>query len=154
METKDRHKTHKHLDADAFRDLLEAGAQEAYVRPWHRLERGLRLNRLRIFLEEVGSQFELTKEEKEAGFLFLQKSLDKKLLNTLKVVQYDQVTQRIQTIRGLDVQRTPEGFVKWGFSVKKRPDSTRKKKKEVEPSVSTQAAQIIEEATKTFPPLT
>ena len=136
METKDRHKTHKHLDADAFRDLLEAGAQEAYVRPWHRLERGLRLNRLRIFLEEVGSQFELTKEEKEAGFLFLQKSLDKKLLNTLKVVQYDQVTQRIQAIRGLDVQRTPEGVVKWGFSVKKRPDSTRKKKKEVEPSVS------------------
>jgi hypothetical protein len=136
METKDRHKTHKHLDADAFRDLLEAGAQEAYVRPWHRLERGLRLNRLRIFLEEVGSQFELTKEEKEAGFLFLQKSLDKKLLNTLKIVQYDQVTQRIQTIRGLDIQRTPEGVVKWGFSVKKRPDSTRKKKKEVEPSVS------------------
>jgi hypothetical protein len=135
METKDRHKTHKHLDADAFRDLLEAGAQEAYVRPWHRLERGLRLNRLRIFLEEVGSQFELTKEEKDAGFLFLQKSLDKKLLNTLKIVQYDQVTQRIQTIRGLDIQRTPEGVVKWGFSVKKRPDSTRKKKKE-EPSVS------------------
>jgi hypothetical protein len=135
METKDRHKTHKHLDADAFRDLLEAGAQEAYVRPWHRLERGLRLNRLRIFLEEVGSQFELTKEEKEAGFLFLQKSLDKKLLNTLKIVQYDQVTQRIQTIRGLDIQRTPEGVVMWGFSLNKRPDSTRKKKKE-EPSVS------------------
>jgi hypothetical protein len=146
MENKDRHKTHKHLDADAFRDLLEAGAQEAYVRPWHRLERGLRLNRLRIFLEEVGSQFELTKEEKEAGFLFLQKSLDKKLLNTLKVVQYDQVTQRIQTIRGLDVQRTPEGAMKWGFSAKKRPDSTRKKKKEVEPSVSTQLAQAEEKS--------
>jgi hypothetical protein len=146
METKDRHKTHKHLDADAFRDLLEAGAQEAYVRPWHRLERGLRLNRLRIFLEEVGSQFELTKEEKEAGFLFLQKSLDKKLLNTLKIVQYDQVTQRIQTIRGLDIQRTPEGVVKWGFSVKKRPDSTRKKKKEVEPSVSTQVSQPEEKS--------
>lgn len=146
MENKDRHKTHKHLDADAFRDLLEAGAQEAYVRPWHRLERGLRLNRLRIFLEEVGSQFELTKEEKEAGFLFLQKSLDKKLLNTLKIVQYDQVTQRIQTIRGLDIQRTPEGIVKWGFSVKKRPDSTRKKKKEVEPSVSTQAVQPEEKS--------
>lgn len=146
MENKDRHKTHKHLDADAFRDLLEAGAQEAYVRPWHRLERGLRLNRLRIFLEEVGSQFELTKEEKEAGFLFLQKSLDKKLLNTLKIVQYDQVTQRIQTIRGLDIQRTPEGIVKWGFSVKKRPDSTRKKKKEVEPSVSTQLAQAEEKS--------
>ena len=146
MENKDRHKTHKHLDADAFRDLLEAGAQEAYVRPWHRLERGLRLNRLRIFLEEVGSQFELTKEEKEAGFLFLQKSLDKKLLNTLKVVQYDQVTQRIQTIRGLDVQRTPEGIMKWGFSAKKRPDSTRKKKKEVEPSVSTQLVQAEEKS--------
>jgi hypothetical protein len=131
----ERNKTHKHsptdLTADAFRDLLEAGAQEAFIRPWHRLERGLRLNRIRIFIEQIAPQYAMTKEEKEQCFVFLQKSLDKKLLNTLKIVQYDQATQRITAIRGLDIHRTPDNVLKCGFSAKKtRPDSTRKKKKD------------------------
>ena len=70
-------------DNDAFKTLLEDSAREAYVRPWHRLERGLRLNRLRFFIEEVAPQYQMTKEERDGFFLFLQKALDKKLLNTL-----------------------------------------------------------------------
>lgn len=113
-----------------FKTLLEDSAREAYSRPWHRIERGLRLNRLRIFVETVSPQFGMTKDEKEALFLFLQKSLDKKLLNTLKIVNYDQETQRITQIRGLDIKRNAEGVLKWGFNVKKqRADATRKKKK-------------------------
>jgi hypothetical protein len=124
---------------DTFKNLLEDSAREAYSRPWHRIERGLRLNRLRIFVEEVGPQYEMTKEEREAFFNFLQKALDKKLLNTLKVVIYDQETQRITTIRGLEIKRNQEGVLKWGFSQKKvRTDMTRKKKRDDIPSVSTQ----------------
>jgi hypothetical protein len=86
----DRHKTLKKSDEsydekDTFKDLLEAGAREAYIRPWHRIERGLRLNRIRIFVEELSIQFEMTQDEKEGCFIFLLKALDKKLLNTLKV---------------------------------------------------------------------
>jgi hypothetical protein len=115
---------------NTFKVLLEEGAREAYSRPWHRIERGLRLNRLRIFVEDVSPQFNMTKEEKEAFFLFLQKSLDKKLLNTLKVVHYDQSTQKIITIQGLEIKRNQEGILKWCFSTKKvRPDTTRKRKK-------------------------
>jgi hypothetical protein len=124
---------------DKFKNLLEDSAREAYSRPWHRIERGLRLNRLRIFVEEIGPQYDMTKEDKEAFFNFLQKALDKKLLNTLKVVIYDQETQRITTIRGLEIKRTTEGVLKWGFSQKKvRTDGTRKKKRDDIPSVSTQ----------------
>jgi hypothetical protein len=122
-----------------FKNLLEDSAREAYSRPWHRIERGLRLNRLRIFIEEIAPQYNMTKEEKEGFFIFLQKALDKKLLNTLKVVNYDQESQRITKIQGLDVKRNDEGQLKWGFSAKKsRTDTTRKKKKGDEtPSVST-----------------
>jgi hypothetical protein len=122
-----------------FKNLLEDSAREAYSRPWHRIERGLRLNRLRIFIEEIAPQYNMTKEEKEGFFLFLQKALDKKLLNTLKVVNYDQESQRIIKIQGLDVKRNEEGLLKWGFSTKKsKTDTTRKKKKGDEtPSVST-----------------
>lgn len=133
-----------------FKTLLEDSAREAYSRPWHRIERGLRLNRLRIFVEEITPQFDMTALEKEAFFVFLQKSLDKKLLNTLKVVNYDQETQRITTIRGLEIKRNPEGILKWGFSVKKqRTDITRKKKREEIPSISTQTSETKIDTTST-----
>ena len=126
---------------DTFKNLLEDSAREAYSRPWHRIERGLRLNRLRIFVEEIAPQFDMTSAEKEGFFVFLQKALDKKLLNTLKVVNYDQEKQRITTIRGLEIKRNPEGILKWGFNNKKpRPDGTRKKKRDEIPSISTQDA--------------
>jgi hypothetical protein len=134
-----RHKTLKRVSIDNTSDnqvdelktLLEAGARDAYSRPWHRIERGLRLNRLRIFIEDIAPQYNMTKEEKESLFLFLQKALDKKLLNTLKIVQYNQETQRIVTINGLEIKRSPEGQLKWGFVAKKvKADVTRRKKKE------------------------
>ena len=149
-----RHKTQKKTNSeneiveqdDKFKNLLEDSAREAYSRPWHRIERGLRLNRLRIFIEDVSPQFNMTKEEKDNFFVFLQKALDKKLLNTLKIVNYDQETQRITTIRGLEIKRNPEGILKWGFSTKKiKPDGTRKKKKGDDiPSVSTNVEQTVE----------
>jgi hypothetical protein len=125
---------------ETFKVLLEDSAREAYSRPWHRIERGLRLNRLRIFVEDIAPQYGMSKEEKDDFFVYLQKALDKKLLNTLKVVLYDQTTQRISTIKGLELKRNAEGVLKWAFNAKKpRTDTTgtRKKKKEDEHSVST-----------------
>ena len=82
----------------------------------------------------------MSKEEKDDFFVYLQKALDKKLLNTLKVVLYNQETQRISKLKGLELKRNAEGVLKWAFNVKKpRTDAlgTRKKKKEDEHSVST-----------------
>ena len=146
-----RHKTHKNTEYKddvyiggkneqndkIFKDLLEVNARDAYGRPWHRLERGLRLNRLRIFVDDITPQFEMSEEEKIDLFVFLQKALDKKLLNTLKVVNYNQDEQRIATIKGFEIKRNAEGVLKWVFSAKKLNPDTRKKKKDEVPSVST-----------------
>jgi hypothetical protein len=113
---------------ESFKNLLDESAREAYARPWHRLERGLRLNRLRLYVEEVGPQCSFTKDEKDNFFLFLQKALDKKLLNTNKVVNYEPERQKIMCIRGLEVRRVPDGTAKWGFTIKKtKADATRRK---------------------------
>lgn len=123
---------------DRFKRLLDAGTQEAYSRPWHRIERGLRLNRLRIFIEEISPQYDLSKENKDDIFLFLQKALDKKLLNTLKVVQYDQETQRIVTIKGLEIKQDQTGQMKPVFNTKvQKTDATRKKKRVPDTSCTT-----------------
>lgn len=147
-----RHKTQKKWSADqttekeeTFKALMEGSAREAYSRPWHRIERGLRLNRLRFFVEELTPQYNMTKDEKDGFFLFLQKALDKKLLNTLKVVIYDMDKQRITAIRGLEIKRTDEGILKWGFQAKKpKADGTRKKKREEIASVEVKDTKIEE----------
>jgi hypothetical protein len=134
-----RHKTQKkpvsELPAteETFKLLLDDSAREAYSRPWHRIERGLRLNRLRIYVEDVAPAHNMTKEEKESFFTYLQRALDKKLLNTLKVVQYSQETQRITAIKGLEVGRQSGGAMRWAFITKKPRGAevgTRKKKKD------------------------
>ena len=115
---------------EVLHNLLEESAREAYSRPWHRLERGLRLNRLRIFIENVSIHHMLSPTEKESLFLFLQKTHDKKLLNTTKIVHYNTETQRIELIRGLEIRRHPDGTIAWGFSEKKmKLDNTRKRRK-------------------------
>jgi len=143
----ERHKTHKNvvieplgweqpIGSDSLKTLLEGGARDAFRRPWHRIERGLRLSRIRQFIEDVSPQYDMTDKEKESFFVFLQKSLDNKLLNTVKVVEYDPESERIQTIKGLEIKRTEDGL-KWAFSSKTaKKDGTRKKRKE-EPSVTT-----------------
>ena len=59
---------------ETFKVLLEDSAREAYSRPWHRIERGLRLNRLRIFVEDIAPQYVMSKEEKDDFFIYLQNS--------------------------------------------------------------------------------
>ena len=123
--------------AESFKLMLDGGVLEAYTRPWHRIERGLRLNRLRLYIEEIAPEYNLTDEEKESLFVFFQKALDKKLLNTLKIVLYDQNTQRITSIKGFEIKRNAEGVIKWELVAKKaktesakpaKVASTRKKK--------------------------
>ena len=142
----DRHKTQKHFvtddipqGGDRFKTLLDSGVEEAYKRPWHRIERGLRLNRLRIFIEEIAPEFSITDDEKKYLFIYLQKALDNRLLNTIKVVHYNQELQRITTIKGLELKRNQEGALKW--AMRQKTEGTRKKKsKDDSPSVSTPAA--------------
>jgi len=161
-----RHKTLQRATteekAEHLRLILEEGARDAYARQWHRIERGLRLNRLRLFVEEISSDYSLDKEEKDHLFLFLQRALDNKLLNTLKVVQYDTDTQRILSIKGLDMKRNEiTGKLMYELNAKKpRSDTTRKKRKEDIPSVSVtsnpalvSSATAYATATSLVPPL-
>jgi len=114
---------------DPFRNLLDESAREAFRRPWHRLERGLRLNRLRMYVEEMSAQCSFTAEEKNRFFAFLQNALDRRLLNTHKIVEYLPEVQKIKSIKGLEVRRTPNGEAKWGFVRAKKTDGTRRVRK-------------------------
>jgi hypothetical protein len=80
----------------------------------------------------MSAQCSFTIDEKNRFFAFLQNALDRKLLNTHKIVEYLPELQKIKSIKGLEVRRTPNGEAKWGFVRVKKADGTRRVKKPVD----------------------
>jgi hypothetical protein len=111
---------------DQFMKFLVSNSEDAYTRPWHRLERGMRLNRLRKFAEEEAERFTFTEAEKDELLTMLTKAVDKKQLNSKSVVTYDTEQQKILEIKGLVFHRTAEGRIV--FQITERKASTQKKR--------------------------
>jgi len=136
----DRHKTSRRIkdtsttepqksEESKLSNILDNGIKEAFNRPWHRIERGLRLNRLRKYIEDISEGYLMSKEEEKDIFIYLQKQLDNKKLNTLKVVEYDQINEKIINIKGFEIKRNLEGILKYILSDKKVKTQTVKHKK-------------------------
>lgn len=118
-------------NSSMFLQFLESNANTAFKRPWHRLERGLRLNRLRKFADDETVRFNLNEVEQARLFQVLLKALDKKLLNSKLIVNYDMDKQQILEIKGLIMHRLADGSLnfqlsdrKAGSTVKRRPVET------------------------------
>jgi len=78
-----------------------------------------------MYVEEVCAQCSFTLPEKKAFFTFLQNALDRRLLNTHKIVEYIPDLQKIKSIKGLEVKRTAAGEAKWGFVRSKKTETRR-----------------------------
>ncbi len=127
-------KTHKRDNEDrepvsALDRILDAGTADAYKRPWHRLERGLRLNRLRSFVDDEVARITLTDAESAQLLGLLQKALDKKMLNSKTTVIYDQDEEKIKEIKGLVSHRGADGILRYQF-VEKRVGQTMRRKRD------------------------
>ncbi len=122
----------KATDTDTLLHFLDQDAGSAYKRQWHRLERGLRLNRLRLFSTEEAERLHLTESEKLNLHNLLIKSLDKKLLNSKTAVVYDQEKEKITEIKGLVMHRNSEGQMLFQLLDKQKAVTFRRKKTEPE----------------------
>ena len=116
------------FDSDSLLHFLDQDAGGAYKRQWHRLERGLRLNRLRKFADEEAARLHLSDIEKQNLYSLLSKSLDKKLLNSKTAVIYDLEKESITEIKGLVMHRSSDGTVLFQLLDKQKAVTFRKKK--------------------------
>jgi hypothetical protein len=110
--------------------ILDAGMLGAYKRPWHRLERGLRLNRIRQFTEEEKARVSLSEAESAQLLTLLQKALDKKMLNSKTTVIYDQDEEKIKEIKGLVSHRGADGIVRYQFAEKRAGAVTMRRRRD------------------------
>ena len=107
--------------------LLDSEATTAYKKPWHRLERGLRINRIRQFCQDMMEKRQLKQAETDALFALLMKALDKKTLNSKTAVIYDMETEKITEIKYLVMHQNAEGGVLFQIVEKRNAVTFRKK---------------------------
>lgn len=112
---------------ESLERLINTEIETAYRRPWHRLDRGLRLNRLRLFAEDLAIKRSLKPQEKVALLTLLTKSLDKKLLNSKVAVDYDPETEKILEIKPLVMHQTAAGEVLFQLLEKRNAVTFRKR---------------------------
>lgn len=112
---------------ESMQRMIDTEAEGAYRKPWHRLERGLRMNRLRAFAEDMARQRSLKEGEKSALLALLMKALDKKLLNSKTAVEYDAEEEKIKEIKSLVMHQNSAGEVLFRLLEKKNAVTFRKR---------------------------
>lgn len=122
--------------AEQFMNFLTTNADTAYTRPWHKLEAGIRKNRIRLFAAEESERFHFTADEQQRLFDTLMKAVDKKQLNSKSTVTYDPEQQKILEIKGFSFHKTADGSVQFQFTERKTGTMRRKS----EPKQTTQAS--------------
>ena len=115
----------------SLQNLIQTEADGAYRKAWHRLERGLRLNRLRAFTEEFAAKRGLKDSEKVALLSLLTKALDKKLLNSKTTVEYDEQEEKIKEIKPLVMHQNAAGEVLFQLLEKRNAVTFRKRSSEL-----------------------
>lgn len=94
---------------EGLQELLKKESEVAFKKPWHRLERGMRLNRLRLFADSMKDSKGLQDLETQSLLQLLTKSLDKKMLNSKNSVIYDFESERILEIKNLVMHQKADG---------------------------------------------
>lgn len=112
---------------EGLQKLLDNEATTAYKKPWHRLERGLRVNRIRQFCQEMKETRKLKPSEVASLFTLLIKALDKKGLNSKTEVLYDMETEKITEIKHLVMHQNADGDVLFQLVEKRNSVTFRKR---------------------------
>ena len=107
--------------------VLNKDAENSLKRPWHKLERGLRIGRIRDYVARETERLKLDGEDSDALFKLLQKALDRKLLNSKAAVSYDANEQQITEIKGLVSHTGANNRTKYQI-LEKKTAATQKKR--------------------------
>ena len=111
---------------------LNQDAGNALKRPWHKLERGLRIGRLREFVLRETDHLKLCQEDSDTLFKLLLRGLDHKMLSSKAAVTYDCQLEQITEIKGLVAHTLSTGRTKYQLLEKKSGTTQKKRVSKVE----------------------
>jgi len=112
---------------ESMAQMIQTESGGHLKKPWHRLERGRRLNRIRAFTESLAAQRGLKALEQANLLTLLTKSLDKKILNSKTAVIYDPEKEEITEIKPLVMHQSATGEILFQILDKSRSVTFRRK---------------------------
>jgi hypothetical protein len=113
--------------------MLSQDADNALKRPWHKLERGLRIGRLREYVARETEKMKLCEEDSSTLFKLLCLALDRKMLSSKAAVTYDHDKEQITEVKGLVSHSASTGRTKYQL-LEKKVSGTQKKRSSKETS--------------------
>jgi len=91
-------------------DFLQKEKAQNKSKPWSKLGRSTKLNKLEVFVTQFAIEKKLTDIEKKQLHSYLNTSLDRKKLQRVKDVNYDVKTGRIKAIPGLTYNKNKHKY--------------------------------------------
>lgn len=142
--TKTQKKTYSSLDisgalalgfAEKTFQTLSQDADNALKRPWHKLERGLRIGRLREYVAREKEKMKLCDEDSQALFKLLCTALDRKMLSSKASVTYDHEKEQVTEVKGLVSHSAASGHTKYQLLEKKITGTQKKRSSKETPTL-------------------
>jgi len=91
-------------------EILEKESVLNKLEPWCKLDKTLKLNKLKLYADSLTTKYNLIDNEKEELIKFFSNCLERKYLNKVKDVQYDREKGLIKTIPNLQFNNITRKF--------------------------------------------
>lgn len=99
-----------HESEQEIKDLLTKEKEEVYKQNWNKLDLGMKINRLKIFLLEMEEKYELNEEQKEKLRILLMSNCNSGKLNKNSDISYDKELCKVVDIKNLTINEETKEF--------------------------------------------
>lgn len=100
----------KHESDEQIKDLLSKEKEEVYKQNWNKLDLGMKINRLKIHIDELETQYSLNPEQKEKLKILLMGACSSGNLNKNSEITYDKEQCKIINIKSLTLNEETKDF--------------------------------------------
>ena len=99
-----------HESDEQIKDLLSKEKEEVYKQNWNKLDLGMKINRIKIHLDELAIQYSLNTEQKEQLKILLMGACSSGNLNKTSEISYDKEKCKIINIKNLTLNEETKEF--------------------------------------------
>ena len=117
---------HKIETPENMNKYLNEEKDQIFKQPWNRLDTGMKLNRLRIYTEDMTKQYKLSKEKQDELRKILFDACRSNKLNKLSEINYDKEECKVISIKNLEIKENGKIYFT-NEEVKKTKQTTKSK---------------------------
>ncbi len=97
-------------DVEEGDEVVDSGIDPRFTLPWNKLDKGVKMNRLLIFVQAQLEELKLTEQQAKELKNLLFKACETGLFNKITEVEYDESTAVIESIKNLEYNESTKKY--------------------------------------------